>query len=71
MLLQHSSGALGDDDRGRRRENPRTMRVIRDVRDVLICHLESSDGTGPPFVSVLAQRDDCATASRHGTVWRS
>jgi hypothetical protein len=34
------------------------MRVIHDVRDVLICHLESSDGTGPPFVSVWAQRDD-------------
>ena len=38
------------------------MRVIRDVRDVLICHLESNDGTGPPFVSVLAQRDDCQLA---------
>ena len=61
-MLQHSSGRLGDDDRGRRRENPRTMRVIRDVGDLLICHSQSSDGTGPPFVSVLAQRDDCQLA---------
>ena len=49
------------------------MRVVRDVRDVLICHLESGDGTGSPFVSVLAQRDHChspstsATACRHDT----
>jgi hypothetical protein len=38
------------------------MRVIRDVHDLLICHLEAGDGRGSPFVSVWAQRDDCQLA---------
>src|ERR1700704_4856300 len=38
------------------------MRVIDDLHDVLIRNLESSGGTGPPFVSVRAERDDCQLA---------
>lgn len=38
------------------------MRVIRNARDVLIHHFESSDGMRPPLVLVLAQRDDCQLA---------
>src|SRR5258707_10044410 len=34
--LQHSLGGVGHDDRSRRRENPRTMRVVHDAHDVLI-----------------------------------
>src|SRR5258708_32048118 len=34
------------------------MRVVRDVHDVLICHLESSDGSWPPLAVELAQCDD-------------
>jgi hypothetical protein len=49
---------LGDDYRGRRRENPRTVRVIDDVRDVPIYHLEPSDGMRSPIAPVFTQRDD-------------
>ena len=38
------------------------MRVVRDVQDVLICRLNSSDGVGPPFVSIWAHRDNCQLA---------
>jgi hypothetical protein len=34
------------------------MRVVHDAGDVVICHFEPSDGTGPPFVSVPAQDDE-------------
>src|SRR5258708_6689404 len=38
--------------------NTDPMGVIRDVGDVLVGPRESSDGTGPQFAPVWAQRDD-------------
>ena len=60
--MQHSLGAVGHDDRGRRRENPRTMCVVHDAHDVLIDHFESSNRIRSPLASVLAQHYDCQLA---------
>jgi hypothetical protein len=35
------------------------MRVIHDAQNVLIDHFKAGDRIGPPFVPVLAKRNDC------------
>lgn len=56
--MKHSSGGPGYGYGTCGRKNPRTVPVIHDAGDVFIYYLDSSDGTGPPFVSVWEQGDD-------------